>query len=225
MTAKPSALQPSVAEGAYRRIRSDVIFGRLAPEERLRLDRLRERYGVSVSTLREILNRLTSEGFVAAQGQRGFAVAPISADDLREVSALRALLECHGLELSLRSGDMDWEGAVVAAHHKLGQMEQRMIAGDMSAKETWMQYDREFHQALIMACGSRTLVEVHAAVFDKCLRYQMIAPAFRGREAEDEHRALLDAALERDAAKAQRLLRRHIDNGVARALASEALQE
>ena len=217
-------MPPSVGESAYRQIRTDIIFGRLAPGQKLRLDRLKERYGASVSTLREILNRLSSEGFVVAEGQRGFEVAPISPENLREVSALRALLECYALDLSFRNGDMDWEGAVVAAHHKLSQLEQRMIAGDELVKETWKRYDWEFHQAMIKACGSRSLIEVHAAIFDKYLRYQMISLTFRGQKAADEHRELLEVALRRDSGKAQKLLRQHIQNGVDHALASEALR-
>ena len=52
----------SVGEKAYRRIRTDIIFGKLSPAEKLKLDRLREDYGASVSTLRELLNRLSSKG-------------------------------------------------------------------------------------------------------------------------------------------------------------------
>ncbi|HET7413926.1 MAG TPA: GntR family transcriptional regulator [Pararhizobium sp.] len=218
-------LSPTVSESTYLQIRTDIIFGRLRPEEKLRLDGLKERYGASVSTLREILNRLTSEGFVVAEGQRGFEVAPISPENLKEVSALRKLLECYALDLSFRNGDMDWEGGVVAAHHKLGQMEQRMIAGDASVKETWKRYDWEFHQAMIKACGSQSLIEIHAAIFDKYLRYQMISLTFRGQKAADEHRQLLEVALKRDSERAQELLRQHIDNGVEHALASKALQK
>ena len=50
----------SVGEKAYRRIRSDIIFGMLLPGQKLKLDRLREDYGASVSTLRELLARLSS---------------------------------------------------------------------------------------------------------------------------------------------------------------------
>ena len=49
-------------------------------------------------------------------------------------------------------------------------------------------------------------METHAAVFDKYLRYQMIALSFRGDIAAKEHRALLDCALERNASRAQELL-------------------
>jgi len=215
----------SIAEDAYRIIRGDIIFGRLPPGEKLKLERLKARYGVSVSTLREILTRLASEGLVAAEGQRGFEVAPISPENLQEISALRKLLECHALELSFAAGDVDWEGQVVAAHHKLSQMEQRMIAGDESVKEQWKRYDWEFHQALIMACGSSELMAAHAAMFDKYLRYQMLSLTFRGDIAAREHKALRDAALKRDARSATQILRAHIDGGVAHSLASEALKE
>ena len=66
---------PTIGESAYRRIRSDIIFGRLPPRQKLKLERLRDSYGASISTLREILNRLSSESLVVAEGQRGFEVA------------------------------------------------------------------------------------------------------------------------------------------------------
>jgi DNA-binding GntR family transcriptional regulator len=213
----------SVAETTYDAIRNDIVFGRLKPGEKLTLERLRTRYGASVSTLREILSRLAADGLVLAEGQRGFEVTPVSASNLRELSDLRKLLECTALELSFAAGDMDWEGGVVAAHHKLHQMEREMEAGNHAVKETWKRYDWEFHQALVSACGSRELMTVHGAVFDKYLRYQMMTLTFRGRPAVEEHRALLDAALKRDVTTAQAILRRHIDGGVTHCLDAGAL--
>ena len=204
----------SIGESAYRQIRTDILFGRLHPGEKLKLDRLKSQYGASVSTLREILNRLASEGLVVAEGQRGFEVAPVSPENLREIAALRQLLECYALELSFAVGDIDWEARVVSAHHKLRQMELRMMEGDRSVTQQWKQYDWEFHQALISACGSRVLMDTHASIFDKYLRYQMISLTFRGQIAADEHKALLEAALRRDSATAQDILRRHVAAGV-----------
>src|SRR6187431_2650059 len=109
----------TVGESAYNAIRRDIVFGRLAPRQKLKLETLRSGYGISVSTLREILNRLCSEGFVTAEGQRGFEVQPVSADGFREVAGMRLLLECHALAASFSVGDLEWEGNVVAAHHKL----------------------------------------------------------------------------------------------------------
>src|SRR6476660_3935216 len=103
----------SAGDSGYHRIRSDIIFGVLTPSGRLKLDSMKEDYGLSVSTLREILNRLASEGFVVAKGQRGFEVAPVSIQNLRELAQLLILLEHHAMTDSFRAGDMEWEGRVV----------------------------------------------------------------------------------------------------------------
>lgn len=214
----------SVGGRTYERVRADIIFGRLSPGRRLRLDALAKDCGVSVSTLREILNRLTSEGFVVAEGQKGFRVAPVSVANMKEIAALRLLLECDAIEKSFAAGDVEWEARVVAAHHKLVRFEERMARGERDASESWKRYDWQFHQALISACGSRVLIDAHAAVFDKYLRYQMTALSYRGRIAEDEHRAMLECALRRDAAAACDTLRRHVEGGMAHALATGTIR-
>jgi DNA-binding GntR family transcriptional regulator len=201
----------SVSETAYRRIRTDIIFGKLNPGEKLKLARLREDYGASVGTLRELLSRLASEALVIAEGQRGFEVAPISADNLREIAALRLLLESHALKQSFRAGDMDWEGRVVSAYHKLSAIEKKLLGGERADPEIWKRYDWEFHHALISACGSNALLETHAPVYDKYLRYQMIAGVFRGEIAAHEHRKLMDCALSRDSKAACDVLVVHIE--------------
>ncbi|HMO08783.1 MAG TPA: GntR family transcriptional regulator [Paracoccaceae bacterium] len=200
-------------------MRGDILSGALVPGRKLKLDGLREGYGASVSTLREVLNRLATEGLVIAEGQRGFEVAPVSSANLRELAGLRLLLEEHALADSFRNGDLDWEAHVLAAWHKLAAMERQMERGDTSAAGLWKRRDWEFHQALISACGSGALMHLHGGVFDKYLRYQQIALSFRGAIAAAEHRALLDAALDRDAEAACAVLRRHLLGGVEHALA------
>ncbi len=218
--AKVSVNAETAGERAYRRIRHDILFGRLAPAQKLKLDGLKESYSVSVSTLRELLNRLTSEGLIVAEGARGFEVAPISPENLKEVANLRQLLECHAMELSFAAGDMEWEGRGVAAHHKLAMIENRMLAGDRSTPDLWKRYDWEFHHALISACGSKAHLDAHSAAYDKYLRYQMIAVVFRGEIAAREHRQLLDCALRRDAKSAQGVLIKHIQDCVSYTLAN-----
>lgn len=219
----PNTTVETVAESSYRRIRADIIFGRLSPAQKLKLESLKETYGTSVSTLREILNRLSSEGLVLAEGQRGFEVSPISAVDLREIAALRLLLETHALEQSFQRGDVEWEARLVSAHYKLSRMERVMATGDTSQAEDWKRYDWEFHQALISACGSKLLMDTHSVVFDKYLRYQMVALSYRGEIAAKEHQKLLDAALRRDQEMAKTVLTVHIQDGVEHALARNSL--
>ena len=204
----------TVGTSTYERIKHDIIFGALEPGSKLKLDGLKARYQASVSTLRETLNRLASDGFVQAEEQRGFFVQPVSAEDLQEISELRILLECSALETSIACGDADWEGNLVAAHHKLHLIEQKMLNGDRSQKELWKRYDWEFHQAMIQACNSQNLLTLHSVIFDKYLRYQMVVLTNRGEKAIDEHRAMFDAALSRDIPLAKRLLQEHIRLGL-----------
>jgi DNA-binding GntR family transcriptional regulator len=205
----------TVSEHGYRKIRADIIFGRLKPDQKLGLERLKEDYDVSVSTLREILTRLASEGLVLAEGQRGFQVAPVSLIDLRELADLRLLLESRAIDLSFEAGDVEWEGGVVAAHHKLALLERQMLAGDRRQADVWKRYDLEFHRALLSACGSRALIEMYGTVYDKYLRYLMVAMVFHGEVAAKEHEALLECALKRDATRAKQILISHINECVA----------
>jgi DNA-binding GntR family transcriptional regulator len=216
-------LATSIADRAYDSIRADIVFGRLVPGARLRLDRLAGEYGASVSTLREILYRLSSEGLVLAEGQRGFRVSPVSSAGFQDVAAMRLLLETYALPLSFAAGDLEWEGRLVASHHKLAAMERRMIAGHRDDTELWKRYDREFHQALIAACGSQTLLDLSGGIYDQYLRYQMVAVVFRGEVAAAEHRSLLDCALARDAEGACAILTRHVEGCVEHTLEGGAL--
>ena len=211
----------AVGETTYRRVRADIVYGRLVPGQKLTLERMRDAYGSAVSTLREIFNGLASEGFITAEGARGFEVASISPDNLRDIAAMRQLLECDALRSSFERGDVEWEGRVVAAHHKLASLEKRMSAGDRSGEETLRRYDWEFHNALISACGSRLLLDMHAGIYDKYLRYLMLAAVFRGEPVVAEHRRLLGYALKRDWRSAQVTTITHIQDCVAQMLSGD----
>lgn len=210
----------TLGSSTYERIKHDIIFGVLAPGAKLKLDALKTQYSASVPTLRETLNRLAADGFVTAPEQRGFFVTPVSREDMIEIANLRILLECHALKQSVEVGDTDWEGELVAAYHKLNLMERRMQSGDESEKETWKRYDWEFHLALIRACDSQNLLSLHATLYDKYLRYQMLILTYRGEAATKEHKAMFDAALARDSEGASRLLEVHIVNGLEHTLAA-----
>ena len=210
----------TVGATVYQRVKADVIRGALAPGAKLKLDALKDRYVASASTLREVLSRLASEGFVEAPLQRGFRVAAVSARDLTEVAEMRILLESHALRRSIQAGDDDWEAAVVAAHHKLARMEARRASGETADVDGWKRCDWEFHLALIRACDQATLLDLHRTLYDKYLRYQMLVLTDRGSEAAEEHRAMFEAALARDADAAAAHLDRHVRRGLDHTLAA-----
>lgn len=219
--APPAPVMAPVGEATYRRVRADIVFGRLAPGQKLTLERMRDAYGSAVGTLREVFNALASEGLIRAEGARGFEVAAISRDDLRELAHMRLLLESDALRSSFEAGDVEWEARVVAAHHKLASIERQVSGGDRGGEEVFRRYDWEFHNALISACGSRLLLEMHAGIYDKYLRYLVLASVFRGDPVASEHRALMECALARDWRTAQSITATHIQDCVAQMMVGE----
>lgn len=204
----------TVGEAAFAAIRADIIYGRLKPQEKLRLEALKLRYQVSVSTLREILSRLTTEDLVVSEGQRGFQVCASTESNLREIGDLRLLLENHGLAVSFRAGDLEWEGRVVAAYHKLSKVEQLLLSGDSARTPEWIKYDWAFHQAMVSACGSELLMNMLSSVFDRFMRYHMLAVSFRGPAVSADHKRLFDLTMSRDVTGAQKILAAHVNGGI-----------
>ena len=214
--AEEAAGSATLTEALQERIRQDIILGALEPGSKLKLERLRRAYGASVNTLRETLSRLASDGLVVAQGQRGFAVLPVSIEDLRDITHMRQLLECHALRVSIERADLDWEARVVGAYHKLSKVDSLVEDRPDEFGEAWEKYNQEFHEALISNCGSRWLKLFHQAMYDHSRRYRMLSlktkPFPRSQSAE-EHKAMLEAAIARDADRASAILEAHILKG------------
>ncbi|WP_156842889.1 GntR family transcriptional regulator [Novosphingobium aquimarinum] len=199
---------PTLVESVYRRLREDIIRGVLIADSKLRISELRERYDVGGSPLREALNRLVSEGLVISIGQRGFHVPPISLDELRDLTETRILIETEALRRSILAGSDDWEDGVVVAFHSLGRIERR---GDIDSEDRERR-NRAFHQALMSACPLKKLLQVHEELYDLHGRYRAIAIGLdmNRRNLFDEHEAIYNAALGRDADTACEAARQHI---------------
>jgi DNA-binding GntR family transcriptional regulator len=210
----------TIGDVIFRQIRKDIISGALPPGAKIKLEQAKERYSISVSSLREILSRLTTENLVIAEGQRGFEVSPASRKELVELGDLRMVLETHAIGLAFAAGNLEWEGQIVAAHHKLSAAESKLLTGDVSRTIDWVRYDWEFHQAIVSACNSATLMAALSSVFDRFLRYHMLARSFRGQPVVDDHKLLFELAIKRDVEGARDVVRRHIQSGVDHVLKS-----
>ena len=204
----PKSIGKTLSESAYDRLRSDIIAGRLAPNSKLRIEELRQDYDTGASPLREALNRLAGEGFVTAEGQRGFTVAPISLKDLNEITRLRTMLECEALRESIGNGDDVWESGVVAAFHRLSKVD-RERERDVA---TWEARNHEFHEALIAACDSTWLLKFRRTLYEQHKRYRLISIMGEDseRDVHAEHETIMAAALARDAKAACKATEIHI---------------
>jgi DNA-binding GntR family transcriptional regulator len=208
--------QSSVADAVYDRLRADILGGALQPGMKLKLEGLRGRYDVSINTLRETLSRLSADGLVEAEGQRGFTVMPASLADLIDITETRRLLECHAAKLSVDRADLEWESHLVAAYHKLSKAEELVVKESAKHADLLETYNREFHIALIAGCNSRWLLHFHRMMYDQSLRYRMLAfrvKDFPRDQSRREHKQILEAALARDTDTLIAVLGTHITKG------------
>jgi DNA-binding GntR family transcriptional regulator len=200
----------TLVESAYRSLRRDIIEGSLPPGEKLRVEHLKDNYGVGAGTLREALSLLISDALVVSQGQRGFRVAPVSLEDFEDITQTRVMLECEALRQSIAMGDDAWEADLVAAFHRLAKAEEKRIGTD--DREEWEERNRIFHEVLIAACPSRWLKYFLSILYQQAERYRRLSLYLQPipRDIHVEHEALLHAAISRDADKAADMLAEHI---------------
>lgn len=209
---EPKDVSKTRLDQVYRRLCQDVITGVHEPGAKLQIERLREQYGVSAGTIREALTRLISDSLVIAIEQRGFRVAPISEDDLVDITETRALLETEALRQSIAVGDEKWECALVGAFHRLTRAESRLQVNPSGAIEDWEESNSAFHEVLIAACPSVWLKKLIGILYRQAIRYRYISALGKGapRNVHAEHTAIFDATMLRDADTACAKLAEHI---------------
>ncbi|TKC79278.1 GntR family transcriptional regulator [Trinickia terrae] len=207
---------------AFARMKTSIIRCELAPGTRLKVESLSKAYGLSSSPIREALNRLAQDGIVKATENRGFWVAPITADDFKDITRLRVLLEHEALMDSIEHGGEDWEVAVLTAFHRLSLAEKKLGPGPVALDDDWSERHRAYHMALLSATPSALLSSMAGSLFDRAERYRRYSALHRTQERHkgSEHEALMKAAIGREKEKAGRLLRKHIEGTLSRVVSA-----
>src|SRR5258708_13373426 len=152
-------------------MRSDIIACRLAPNERLRVETLRERYRMGTSPIREALMRLEGEGLVELEQNKGFRVSEVSQENLADLMATRIEIECIALRWSLEKGGVDWEADLLSAFHRLSRQTKIDPAAPDVISEAWWKAHTDFHTALVAACGAPTLLTIRSRLFEEADPY------------------------------------------------------
>ena len=201
-----------LSDQAYRILRDRILRGTTVAGEKLKIDVLQRDLEISSSPLREALNRLAAENLVVADERRGFRAAPVSVEDLGDLTAMRVVVEPGALAAAMSLGSDEWESNVVAAFYRLQRIERMVSQGESLRDDEWTTRHKAFHMALVSGCGSARLLELCSKLFDQSERYRRLSASFRrkSRNTPVEHQKLCEAALARKP-EAVALLRRHIE--------------
>ncbi len=199
-------------ERAYQRLRQEILLGELAPNQRLRVADLEDRFALGLTPIREALARLASEGLVAMEARRGARVLETSPAELADLMKTRREIERLCLTQAIELGDAAWEAEVLAALHMLVRTPLPDLDDPSAITSTWEAHHRRFHAALVSACGSEWLLRFWNQLVDHTQRYRKIrlkGPLI-ARDVQAEHQALVDAVLRRDAPLAVALMDSHL---------------
>src|ERR1700759_651689 len=207
----------SLAVDVYDQRRSDIVDRRSAAGQRLRPAELGERFGVSISVMREALGLLAAQNLVRIERNRGFHVTTLSPDALADLTLARKINEGAALRRSVERGSVSWESEVLAAHHRMASEPIYRPDDPHSRNPAWAAAHIAFHDKLIDACGSPVLLDICRRLSDAAELYRAWSGAWAEgrspvrRDVATEHRQLMEAALAHDADLAVRLFEAHVD--------------
>jgi DNA-binding GntR family transcriptional regulator len=199
----------TLATDVFDRLRADILHCTLQPNSRLLFRDLRLTYESGMSPLRDALMRLAADGLVLLEDHKGFRVAPVSRDELVDVTATRCELEGLAIGLAIDRGDDSWEANILARFHELLKRPTYTAEGALDAE--WERRHDAFHHALYSACGRRWLINFCQVLAERAFRYRhlLLEAIDRTRDHRLEHEAIVQAVLQRDKSRGVALLQQH----------------
>jgi DNA-binding GntR family transcriptional regulator len=209
-----AAVMPlTAAERVAEALRTGIADGSLPMGAAIVQDEIAKRLGVSRMPVREALRQLESEGLVRVYANTGAYVSALNPDELREVFALRTLLETAALRAALP----------VMKPSALEQAGSALAAMDIEENSShWRRHNDRFHDALYADCGNRRMLALIGTLRNQVVHfYHLVNQADAIRAAsQQEHRDLFAACQAGDAAAAVTVLSAHLQHSTEAMIAS-----
>lgn len=206
------APRQTLASAMYDQLRDDIVTVRLAPQSKLKIHDLCERFDVGLSPVREALSRLSMEGLVQQIDRRGFRVADVSVLELADLTKARCWVNETALTQSILYGGTEWEESVLIAYHRLARTSPEAKGRSTPGRAPeWEKAHHVFHTSLISGCGSQWMIEMCERLFDASERYRHVGrlAGVKPGGRDEEHCAIMRATIDRDVASAVGLLNQH----------------
>lgn len=224
MRSSPAVLTVESLDRQIRRVLLDrIIAGEIPPGANLNETRLAGELGASRTPLRQALARLEQDGFLVVEPNRGFFVAPLSADEAREIYPILAALETAALRTAPPGKD---------DIRQLEALNRRLAGSDAGGLEAIATVNLEWHALLVARCPNQRLLTMLATLRQQAFRYEVafFSPgAARLTTSVKLHRWILAALKRSDVEEACRRLDAHwaadLDTIVPASLAAETPSE
>jgi DNA-binding GntR family transcriptional regulator len=192
----------------FNRLREDILIGKYKQNEALKETTISNELGVSRTPVREAMRQLELEGLVSIIPNKGAVVTGINAKDIRDIYAMRSLLEGLCAKWAVEH----------LTEKQLGELEEIVYLSEFHASkghfEQLLELDNRFHEALYKASNSRTLKHVLSDFhhYVQRVRKASLLTKERAMKSIEEHKAIVDAIKAKDGELAQQLTNLHVIN-------------
>ena len=196
----------------YEALRQAILGRTFKAGERLQVEEIAEKLGVSLTPVRHAIQQLAVEGLIEIQPRSGTYVASLSAHDIEETFEIRCALECLAAEKALaRNTDLK-----VARLRELLKLLAEPVGNESDLKRH-EKHNLELHRIIIVSGGNKRLAEMYESL-NAHIKIARIHSAEAGGngfsqrllEEQAEHEAIVKAIASRDGKKVTAALRKHI---------------
>ena len=207
-------LNNSLAQQCYDQLHQEIITGILKPGSKIRIQTIKDKFLIGQSPIREALSRLVAYNLVETKDNRGFWVATISEESIKDTFIAFTAIENLLLKIAIKKGGNEWEGHIVSELHKLELIEQSTKRAPL---EIWIHQNYVFHYALVAGCKSPLLLEMRNQLYLKFERYCRLSFETNLENLahnHTEHATLAKAILTRNAKEATKIMTHHLNESL-----------
>ncbi|RKY02478.1 MAG: hypothetical protein DRP55_02805 [Spirochaetes bacterium] len=198
----------SLKDEVLKSLKSLILRDEYAPGERIVIDSLARRLGVSTTPVREALNYLAAQGLLVFEPHKGFILKKWNKKEIEDLMMLRMCLEKMAIRLFIENG---FEKNFEKLKSKVEEMKSCLKNQDIDKMSIC---NTDFHNIIVKGSGNNELCNVMSSLGKKLYRVRMLSITFSGRfeESFKEHMRIFDAIRKKDVIEAQKAEEEHINN-------------
>lgn len=187
-----------------------ILSGDIGEGATFKESELADEFGVSISALREFLNRFSRFGLIEKQTNRGWLLRGFTKAFALELSDVREMFELRSIEHFLEQPESDacWKELIDLEVTHLA------LADEVDMDNlTFSQLDERFHRCINAAANNRFITDFHdliSMIFHYHYRWSKHDERERNAVALAQHLAIIEALKKRDARGARNACHAHL---------------
>ncbi|MFA6365586.1 MAG: GntR family transcriptional regulator [Candidatus Hydrogenedentales bacterium] len=199
----------SLLEFAYEKIKDDIMHGKYTPGEKISIEKIAQNFNMSLTPVKEALNRLASEGFIEAIPRHGMVLKSLSVKDIEDMLNVRKMIEMYSAKLAVVN---------VRKHPEMIRRMKELLplletVGDREYIEA-TKFEQEFHGLLVKLTENNRLINMYETLLGVGFAFYVYSignfPLARSREAYREHVQMYEHLLEGNGDALSDLMGKHM---------------